>query len=321
MEEIERARERLANIRGVKPILNGLRTISLGSWQAALKRRSSVQGYAERLKAMLPSLVPHLQPEQEPRERLLYGLSRSRPPSNDILTREPTGHPRQITALVIGSERGLCGRFNVSVAEETERYLRDQSDAGASVGLEILGSRAQRALIRRGLETTQAGTLAVTTLPPLSLAFELARRWLTAYEEQDIDAVDLIYNDYRGTGAYEPTVKPLIPPKLPTEEAPPSRARTSRPRGAPWPPPIVDTNPMSLYARVIELWTAVQLYSVLLDSSAAEHATRFQLMESATQNADDLIEELTLVIQTARRQEITQEMAELAAGAGLLSED
>jgi F-type H+-transporting ATPase subunit gamma len=85
-----------------------------------------------------------------------------------------------------------------------------------------------------------------------------------------------------------------------------------------WPPPIVDTDPLSLYATVIQQWTAVQLYNVLLNSSAAEHSTRFQLMESATQNADQLIEELTLVIQTARRQEITEEMAELATGAGLL---
>ena len=61
MEEVQRARERLENIRSVKPILNGLRTISLGSWQAALKRRGGVQTYAQQLKAMLPIVIPHLQ--------------------------------------------------------------------------------------------------------------------------------------------------------------------------------------------------------------------------------------------------------------------
>jgi F-type H+-transporting ATPase subunit gamma len=252
---------------------------------------------------------------------------------------------------VIGSERGLCGRFNVAVADETERYLGSQSVRGIDVRLRTLGSRAQRVLQRRGYETSQAGALSVTALPSLSLAFELAQGWLSAYENRELDAVDLIHNGYRGTGAYEPTVTPLIPPRLgvagarsPSSEGsteqiegsghPPSQARAEtphssrmgdlamgkKPRG-PWPPPIIETDTLSLYATVVEQWAAVQLYEVLLDSAAAEHSTRFQLMESATQNADRLIEELTLTIQTVRRQQITQEMGELAAGAGLIGRE
>ena len=317
MEEVERARERLENIRGVKPILSGLRTISLGSWQAALKRRSRVRAYGERLTAVLPALVPHLQTEQGVMSRLREHLPILRTPSGrDRAPRATRAATPGHTALVVGSERGLCGRFNVAVADETERYLRRESSDGTSIELQVLGSRAQRVLSRRGFDSAQAGTLSVTTLPPISLAFELSRRWLTAYEAHEVDAVYLIYNAYRGTGAYEPSVARLIPPQLPAERMAPSGQVAQDQR--PWPPPIIDTDPFSLYATVVEQWTVVRLYSVLLDSSAAEHATRFQLMESATQNADQLIEDLTLVIQTARRQEITQEMAELATGAGLL---
>jgi F-type H+-transporting ATPase subunit gamma len=149
---------------------------------------------------------------------------------------------------------------------------------------------------------------------------------------KEIGGVDIIYNQYRGTGTYEPTVMQLIPPQLPTGETPLAQGpaepdariqetRSSARQGEAWPPPIVDTDPLSLYATVIEQSTAVQLYGVLLESSAAEHSTRFQLMESATQNADQLTEELTLVIQTARHHEITQEMQELAVGAGLLGRE
>jgi F-type H+-transporting ATPase subunit gamma len=88
--------------------------------------------------------------------------------------------------------------------------------------------------------------------------------------------------------------------------------------GEPWPPPVIETDPLSLYARVVEQQTVLNLYGLLLDSAAAEHSTRFQLMEAATQNADQLIAELTLVVQTARQAEITQEMQELASGAGLI---
>jgi F-type H+-transporting ATPase subunit gamma len=327
MEELERAQERLENIRSVKPILSGLRTISLGSWQGALKRQTGVQDYAGRLRAMLPSLLPQLQARRtilaQLRARLFaYTLQ----PANRGPRADRPTQPVRFEALVIGSERGLCGRFNVAVAEEAERYLKEHVAQGVDVHLRTLGSRAQRVLQRRGYETPQAGALSVTALPPFSLAFELASAWLAAYERQELDAVDLIHNGYRGTGAYKPTVTRLIPPRIVRDEAPrrapkgiePPTAR--QPRG-PWPPPIVETDPLSLYATVIEQWAAVQLHQVLLDSAAAEHSTRFQLMESATQNADRLIEELTLTIQTARRQQITQEMGELAAGAGLIGRE
>jgi len=321
MEEVERARERLENVQSVKPILNGLRTISLGSWQAALKRRSGVQAYAEQLKCMLPPLLPYLQTDPGFLDRL-----RARLALRQLLQRgtganaEAQTEGGKVEALVVGSERGLCGRFNLAVAEEAEHYLRERSLRGSHPVLKVLGSRARRVLRRRGYEAESAGSLAVTTLPPISLAFELTGRWLSEYEEHALDAVDLIFNDYRGTGTYETTVTRLIPPQLPTNAFSSGELGDAVEIDA-WPPPIIDTDPMGLYATVIEQWTAVQFFSVLLNSSAAEHSTRFQLMESATQNADRLIEDLTLVIQTARRQEITQEMAELATGAGLLQKD
>jgi F-type H+-transporting ATPase subunit gamma len=80
----------------------------------------------------------------------------------------------------------------------------------------------------------------------------------------------------------------------------------------------VETDPVSLYVRVAEQYTALRLHELLLESAASEHAVRYQLMEAALQNANRLIDELTLAVQAARRQAITREMQELAAGAGLL---
>jgi len=321
MQEVERARERLENIRSVKPILNGLRTISLGSWQAALKRRGGVRDYAEQLITMLPAIIPHL-----PEERGIFDRLRDRISLPSTIWDRGGGDqakrdgPVRSEVLVVGSERGLCGRFNVAVADELDRYLSQSPGGGDDVTLRVLGSRAERVLERRGYEPTSAGSLAVTTLPPLSLAFDLSTEWLSSYERHALDTVVLVFNDYRGTGTYDPTIMRLIPPRLGAESTV-SAPQAHRGRRALWPPPIVDTDPGSLYATVVEQWTAAQLYAILLNSSAAEHSTRFQLMESATQNADQLVEDLTLVIQTARRQEITQEMAELAAGAGLLRKE
>jgi F-type H+-transporting ATPase subunit gamma len=306
MEDLERAQARLDNIRTVEPILSALRTISLGSWQAALKKSTSVRQYGERLTAMLPLLVPHLP-----------ATGRARPAMWRARGASSTA-PQQIVVLVIGSERGLCGRFNAVAVERAEHYLVDRETAGTQVDLISLGTRVHRILRRHQLPVTWSGALSVTALPPYHLAFDLTRRWLARYEERELDAVDLVYNAYRGSARHEPTVVRLIPPQLPSDDRGPSPSEPlGHTRDRPWSPPIIETDPLSLYARVVEQRTAVSLYGVLLDSAAAEHAARFQLLEKATQNAERLIDELTLVVQTARQQEITQEVQELAAGAGL----
>jgi len=290
MEDLERVENRLDDIRTVEPILSALRTISLGSWQAALKRKDGVRRYAERLAAALPALLSHIPPDGGEREGA------------------------RVVALVVGSERGLCGRFNAAVVERTERYLAEQETAGAQVELIVMGTRAARIFRRREVAPASLATLPVTGLPSYRLVFDLTRRWLARYEEHELDAVDLIHNAYHGTARYEPAVVRLIPSTLPAPGPPDGRRSLTEP----WLPPIIETDPLSLYARVVEQLTAARLYELLLESAAAEHSARFQLMEGATQNAERLIEELTLAVQTARQQAITQEMQELAAGAGLI---
>jgi F-type H+-transporting ATPase subunit gamma len=141
----------------------------------------------------------------------------------------------------------------------------------------------------------------------------LTHRWLARYEEHELDAVDLVYNAYHGMGRYKPTMRRVIPWLIPLQSLPEGVLSPNEP----WPSLIVETDPLSLYARVVEQWAAASLYGLLLDSAAAEHSTRYQLMEAASQNAGRLVAELTLAVQTARQQEITREMQELAAGAGL----
>ena len=92
------------------------------------------------------------------------------------------------------------------------------------------------------------------------------------------------------------------------------------PSDDPYDATIIETDPLGIYARIIEQWMATTTYRLLLEATGTEHAARYQLMESATQNAEDLIEELTRDIKSGRRRAITQEMQELAAASGLLED-
>ncbi len=293
MTDLDNARARLSNIQTVEPILGALRTISLGSWQTVITQQRRVHLYEQRLLAMLPTLLPLLAHQRRTAEQQPH---------------EPQS-ARRTVLLAIGTERGLCGPFNVAILQRIQQYLAERGDSSAEVELVVLGGRLARMCRRAGHRPARQSALSVTSLPPFLTAFQLAADWLADYEAYRLESVDVIYNAYERMGAYRTTVDRLLPFRLDD---------TDLEELAPWPTPQVDTDPNSLYARVVEQLCALHLFRLLLSSAAAEHSVRYQLMESATQNADRLIEELTMSIQSARRQAITREMQELAAGARLI---
>jgi F-type H+-transporting ATPase subunit gamma len=290
-DDLERTQARLANIRGVEPLLGALRTISLGSWQAALKRKTFVTRYREHIAGLLPSLATHLL-------------------TNRLVQGKKTDTSSSVIALVIGSERGLCGRFNAAIAEFTDQYLARQELNGVRVELWALGSRVVRILEHRQHPINWSSALSATSPPPYRLAFDLVRYWLSTYEGGNLDAVDVLHNVHLNPGRYTPSVARLFPLQIELVGQPWS--------GEPWPPPIIETEPRGLVARIIEQLLASVLYESLLNSSVAEHSARYQLMEEAEANIKRLSAELTVEVQMARRNLITQEMQELAAGAGLI---
>ncbi len=305
MADLEQIRGRLTNIRTVQPILGALRTISLGSWQAALSRRSSLRRYVAHLQSLVPLFVAAIEEGGMGKGLDTHG-NRGLGDSSEL---------RAHVLLAVGSERGLCGRFNQEVAEQVGAYLEQQRSRGGRVELMVLGSRLSRVLKRRGLTAVWEAALPTSALPPFSLARTLTRQWLERYEAFSLDAVAIVSNTYRGVGRYETVTRQIIPldMDLATEDAEPEwTAETSAMLV------IIETDPWSLYTRVVEQLLMVRCYSYLLESATAEHATRYQLMEGAAQNADHLMDDLTSELQALRRQAITREMQELAVGAGLL---
>jgi F-type H+-transporting ATPase subunit gamma len=301
--QLEKAQNRLTNIGKVKPILSALRTISLGSWQMARNRRTGLVRYSERLLELLPIVLPRL-------------TEKARAPRFRKAESAPEEKVARISTLIIGSERGLVGRYNKTLIERLRTYRTEQG-AGVEIRLMVLGSRMTRELLLAGLSPDWHQELSITALPSFRLAYDLVSEWLRLYESHELDAVDVLYNADAGAGSYEPTVTRLIPPELPGYAA--SAAESSEAMAAAA-DVIVEGDPVQLYIRIVEQWTAIAAYRLLLESAATEHSARFQLMESATQNADDLIDDLMLTVQSARRQAITREMQELAVGSGLLDD-
>ena len=307
-EDFERVQARLGNISSVKPILGAMRTISLGSWQSALKKQESLQAFEENFRNILALLIPKLPEKRVPKKSRLAVYER-------MLAQE-TGEeqPEKLILLVVGSERGLCGGFNNNIMSYAKDRFSHHLAQGTNVELWALGSRIIRMLERGETKLTWSRSMSTTALPAYSLAHELTSHWLNEYEAYRLDKVEVLFNRYKAPGIYTPTIKQMIPPKL-TKKA----KKRAKPVKGLWPPPIIETDPIGIYIKVIQQMTTMGFYQTLINSAAAEHAARFQLMEEAGQNSDRLVEEMTEILQMYRRQSITQEMQELAAGAGLLS--
>jgi len=139
------------------------------------------------------------------------------------------------------------------------------------------------------------------------LADQLSEAWLRRYRAHDLGGVDVLYNSHQGLAQYEPRTWRLLPAEIPCDS----------PLELTW-APWIETDPVAFHSLLVKLWLSATLYGLLLESSVAEHSARFRLLDGASQNAENLIDELRLFLQTARQNAITAELQDLASGAGLL---
>lgn len=287
-ETLERAQARLQNITIVKPLLEALKTISLGSWQASQRAVRFSEMYRSRILEMIPKVVPHIKVNAKSNGSISPG--------------------NRAVLAIVGSERGLCGNFNRLLVKHAAERIMELNSQSQHVELHIFGSAVWRAIHREYGSRWNCTLHNMPSVPTSKMAGEWSSTWLNAFDQGDVDWVEIICNQNSGTATYKTMNIRIIPFQMPDLDE----------KEKNWPDPILDTDPNELTMLMIRQLAALDLYRILLYSSIAEHTARYQLMEEASSNADQLIEELSQDVQAARRQAITQEMEELAVGAGLL---
>ncbi|MDX9864314.1 MAG: F0F1 ATP synthase subunit gamma [Anaerolineaceae bacterium] len=290
--DIERTQARLENAETVEPMLGALRTISLGTWQSAVNRRQGLKTTSREYDAMLASLMPALMKIREAKKRPAAQEARC---------------DRQVVVLA-GTERGLCGRLDqdlIDFAKQSPELVRSME----SSEFVVIGGRLSKAVARQLAAPEKTYSASSTALPAFPEVFGMIQGWLQRLANHELGRVLVFFTAFHGATQREPSVIQLLPYELDLGASGHSES---------WPPPIIETDPAQLFVRIYEQLAAIRLYDVLLQTKAAIHSARFQMMEDSTKNAERLIEELTIILQTERRQAITREMQELAVGAGLL---
>lgn len=290
----EQAKSRLANVRAIHPLLTALRTMSMGAWQIAKKRITFLIEYEENYGRILNQVLP--------------AITQKHLKIQNITGRSPS--TAEIIFLIIGSERGLCGKFNTSMAEKTLSFIKH--GGWDSYQIWVMGSRLMREFERMGVHISWRMTLPASGLTTFQQAYALTQNWLEQYESYAFNRFIVLHNEVAVGGSHQFTSFNLLPYEI-------QHGLERNNEGLEqWPTAIIETDAKGIYNQIIQQFIASSFYQMLLSSAAAEHSARYSLMQEASENAEEIIEELFRVINAERKRRITQEMQELAVSSGLL---
>ena len=294
----ERTEARLSNLEAIEPLLGSLRVLSLSTMQMALNRQASLTAYAERF-SLVAAQVRYMVGGKPVKHKVEEHVDYRPVEQNNVLA-------------VIGSSRGICGQYNKQLAKLVSERL-ELKDALPTKVL-AFGVRVQRALSQEGITFDRQEALGQGSQPAYGLAARLMRGWTAAIEAGTLAKVEILSFRKRTVGTnYSPVFTTLMP----------TRGEEHHDEGQkelPWPPPIIEGDPEVLLEQIESHLLAIRFYQLILDAIAAENLYRYRLLEEAKENTSNLLEELTLAIQSERRKEITQQLQELLVGSGMLAQ-
>jgi F-type H+-transporting ATPase subunit gamma len=221
---------------------------------------------------------------------------------------------RTVGLLLVAGDRGLAGAFNSNIVRAGVSAGREHSGSGRRAVYFASGRRPASSLTFRGLEVAESFT-GYTDRPAYADARHIAERLMAAYIDGEVDQVEIFYNHYISPISQHVRRETLLPLQQATilEEDPATEdeEESSEKRAL----VEYEPDPEEILKRLVPDYVEISIFRALLESTASEHGARMTAMRNASDNAGNIIEDLTLEMNRARQAEITQEIMEVVAGA------
>jgi len=284
-------RRRIRSVKNTQQITRAMKFIAAARLRRAQETALSLRPYATGIREVLRSAMSRIEnPEQFP-----------------LLTQRPE---EKILVLVTAGERGLAGAFNANVLRTAFDFLRTKSDK--SVEVITLAKKGRDAFRKRSWKIA-AEYVDVTSRADLGKAKEITAQVMKIYESGGADSVYLIYNEFKNVMTQTLRVEKVLPLERaalgePEKGAPPASSAENVDY-------IYEQPAAEIFNKLVPRYVEMQIFRMIAESSAAEHAARMTAMESATSNASDVIDALTLHMNKVRQAAITREIIEVVSGA------
>ena len=214
--------------------------------------------------------------------------------------------------IIVSSDRGLCGGLNSNLFKEVGRFLSERSQKGVQADLILWGKRSCMYGSKRP-ETSLNKEEKVLDKPDYGFVARHTTEFCRQFEEGEYDRVVVAYSHFQNAITQKPTLKQLLPVE-PHEDS----GETSGDENGVAKEFLFEPEKQALVDQILRQQIATDLYGILLNGAASEHAARMTAMDNATNNADDVIRSLTLLYNRARQAAITKELIEITSGADAL---
>ena len=281
MANVRQIRRRIRSVENTAKITKAMSMIAASKMRRAQEMALRGRPYSEQMRALLADLAA--QPHDEDS---LHPLMRRREIKN-------------VEIVHITPDRGLTGGMNSNVNRTSAQFIVEQT---ASASIIAVGKKGRDFMVRYGRDVRAVFT-DLGDRPSIADVTPIARLVMDEYAQERVDAVYVAYAAFASTTVQRPVVLPLVP-------IVPAELRTQDALGY-----IYEPNSLEVLSGLLPRFVEMELYHALLESIASEQSARMVAMRNATDNASEMVEDLTLVMNKARQEAITNELLDIVGGA------
>lgn len=301
MANLKSIRKRISSVKGTQKITRAMKMVAAARLTRAQQRIVAVRPYAVKTAQVLAEVAAVT--DEQATSETLHPLLARRPEKNTLF-------------IVVTSDRGQCGAFNTNLLRAAERLWREREAQGQGVQFAVIGRKGREYLKRRNAPIAHIFSDVWDNLD-LETARNIARVALKPFARGEVDAIYVVYNEFKSAMTQRVTAELLFP--LPPTETAVQRAQAKeeweRHREF-----LFEPDRGKLLERLVPMYVEISLLRALYESMASELGARMTAMDSATKNAAEMISNLTLDYNRARQAAITTELMEIIGGAEALRE-
>ncbi|TDQ06663.1 ATP synthase F1 subunit gamma [Pedobacter metabolipauper] len=293
MANLKEVRIRIASVQSTQQITKAMKMVSAAKLKRATNAIVQLRPYATKLKEILGNLSASLEGSSSP----------------FIQEREPN----KVLIVVVSSNRGLAGAFNMNVIKATNNLIADKYSEqykNGNVSIVAIGKKSQDFYEKRNYNTIGNNNEVYTALTFENVT-KITDSIMAGFVKGEFDKVELVYNRFKNAAVQIVTTEQLLP--LPKTAEAAVKVKGSNVDY------ILEPSQENIVEQLIPKSIKIQLYKAVLDSHASEHGARMTSMDKATENAGDLIKALKLSYNQARQAAITTELTEIVSGAAALN--
>jgi F-type H+-transporting ATPase subunit gamma len=292
-------KNRIASVKNIQKITRAMEMVAAARLRRAEQRIAALRPYAGAIRRMTRQAAE----------------AAGNVPALPILAEHEA--EQRVALLLVTADRGLAGAFNSQIIRAGVRTAADYREAGKEIVYYATGRRGVSSLTFRGTEPEQ-GFTGFTERPTYANAREIAHCLTAAYVDGRVDRVEILYNGYISPISQEVRRETLLPLQQATILEAETEEEAAGPSGH---HALVEyePEPEEILQRLVPDYVEISIYRALLESTASELGARMTAMRSASDNAGEIISDLTLEMNRARQAEITQEIMEVVSGAEALT--